>query len=72
LLNETPQTSAQLFKAALAALRIRPTPEDRKKLSQRMANALSVLAKSGEINAEGGRRTRLYSKKLGNVAASES
>ncbi|WP_194725885.1 hypothetical protein [Noviherbaspirillum malthae] len=72
LINETPQTPAQIFKAALTALRIRPNPEDRKKLSQRMANALSVLAKSGEITAEGGRRTRLYSKKMGNVAASES
>lgn len=64
LLNETPQSSAQIFKAALTALRIRPNPEDRKKLSQRMANALSVLAKSGDITAEGERRTRIYSKKI--------
>lgn len=63
LLTDTPQSSAQVFKAALAALRIRPNPEDRKKLSQRMANALSTLAKNGEINAEGDRRTRLYSRK---------
>lgn len=63
LLTDTPQSSAQVFKAALAALRIRPNPEDRKKLSQRMANALSTLAKNGDINAEGDRRTRLYSRK---------
>lgn len=63
LLTDTPQSSAQVFKAALAALRIRPNPEDRKKLSLRMANALSTLAKNGEINAEGDRRTRLYSRK---------
>lgn len=63
LLNDTPQSSAQIFKAALSALRIRPTPDDRKKLSQRMSNALSVLAKNGEITAEGGHRTRMYSRK---------
>lgn len=63
LLTDKPQSSAEVFKAALAALRIRPNPEDRKKLLQRMSNALSVLAKDGQINAEGGRRTRLYSKK---------
>lgn len=68
LLNDTPQSSAQVFKAALAALRIRPSPEDRKKLSQRMANALSVLAKSGEIIAEGEHRTRLYSRKPSSAA----
>lgn len=64
LLTETPQSSVQIFKAATAALRIRPSAEDRKKLSQRMSNALSVLAKNGEINAEGGPRTRLYSRKV--------
>lgn len=69
LLNDTPQTSAQIFKAALAALRIRPNPEDRKKLSQRMANALSILAKNGDITAEGERRTRLYSRKSGGPVA---
>lgn len=69
LLNETPQTSAEVFKAALAALRIRPNPEDRKKLSQRMANALSVLAKNGDITAEGERRTRLYSRKTSGPTA---
>lgn len=68
LLTETPQSAAEVFKAALAALRIRPNPEDRKKLSQRMSNALSVLAKDGQINAEGGRRTRLYSKKAASAA----
>lgn len=63
LLTATPQPSAGIFKAAITALGIRPSPDDRKKLSQRMANALSVLAKAGEIKAEGERRTRLYSRK---------
>lgn len=62
LLTESPQPSAEIFKAAISALGIRPNPDDRKKLSQRMANALSVLAKNGEIKAEGERRTRLYSR----------
>lgn len=62
LLTDSPQPSAEIFKAAISALGIRPNPDDRKKLSQRMANALSVLAKSGEIKAEGERRTRLYSR----------
>lgn len=63
LLTDKPQSSAEIFKAALAALRIRPTPEDRKKLNQRMSNALSVMSKNGEITAEGSARNRLYSRK---------
>lgn len=63
LLTDTPQSSAEVLKAAIAALRIRPNPDDRKKLTQRMANALSVLSKSGEIKAEGEHRNRLYSRK---------
>jgi hypothetical protein len=63
LLTDTPQSSAEVLKAAIAALRIRPNPDDRKKLTQRMANALSVLSKSGEIKAEGENRSRLYSRK---------
>jgi hypothetical protein len=68
LLNDTPQSAAEVLKAAIAALRIRPTPDDRKKLSQRMSNALSVLAKNGDIVAEGAHRTRLYSRKPSNAA----
>ncbi|MEC4720442.1 hypothetical protein RY831_14865 [Noviherbaspirillum sp. CPCC 100848] len=63
LLTDTPQSSAEVLKAAIAALRIRPNPDDRKKLTQRMANALSVLSKNGEIKAEGEHRNRLYSKR---------
>lgn len=68
LLTDTPQSAAEVFKAAIATLRIRPNPDDRKKLSQRMANALSILSKDGEIKGEGERRTRLYSKQTSNTA----
>ncbi|WP_194726371.1 hypothetical protein [Noviherbaspirillum malthae] len=68
LLTDKPQSAAEVFKSALAALRIRPTPEDRKKLSQRMSNALSVLSKNGEITAEGSARNRLYSRTNGSAS----
>jgi hypothetical protein len=68
LLTDTPQSAADVFKAAIATLRIRPNPEDRKKLSQRMANALSILAKDGAIKGEGEHRSRLYSKNSGNTS----
>lgn len=63
LLTDTPQPASEVFKAAINALGIEPDADDRKKLIQRMSNALSVMAKSGEINAEGSARMRLYSKK---------
>jgi hypothetical protein len=63
LLTDTPQPASEIFKAAVNALGIKPSAEDRKKLAQRMSNALSVMSKSGEINAEGKHRERLYSKK---------
>lgn len=63
LLTDTPQPASEIFKAAVNALGIKPNAEDRKKLVQRMSNALSVMSKNGEINAEGNRRERLYSKK---------
>lgn len=63
LLTDTPQPASEIFKAALNALGVKPNAEDRKKLTQRMSNALSVMSKNGEINAEGKHRERLYSKK---------
>jgi hypothetical protein len=63
LLTDTPQSAAEVFSAAVSALGIKPNPEDKKKLSQRMSNALSVMAKNGDIKAEGTHRQRLYSKK---------
>jgi len=63
LLTGTPQPASEIFKAALNALGVKPSAEDRKKLAQRMSNALSVMSKNGEINAEGKHRERLYSKK---------
>lgn len=62
LLTDIPQPAAEIFKAAVDALGIRPSAEDRKKLTQRMSNALSVMAKNGEIHVEGDRRTRRYAR----------
>jgi hypothetical protein len=63
LLSDTPQSAAEIYKAAVAALGIRPSTEDKKKLNQRLSNALSVLSKGGEITAEGRGRDRRYSRK---------
>ncbi|MEC4723557.1 hypothetical protein RY831_30935 [Noviherbaspirillum sp. CPCC 100848] len=63
LLTDTPQPASEVFKAAINALGIKLDADDRKKLTQRMSNALSVMAKNGEIKAEGSARARLYSKK---------
>lgn len=63
LLTDTPQSASEIFNAAVNALGIKPSAEDRKKLAQRMSNALSVMSKKGEIQAEGKHRERLYSKK---------
>ncbi|MEC4721595.1 hypothetical protein RY831_20725 [Noviherbaspirillum sp. CPCC 100848] len=62
LLTDVPQPAAEIFKAAVDALGIRPSADDRKKLTQRMSNALSVMAKNGEIHVEGDRRTRRYAR----------
>lgn len=63
LLTDTPQPASEVLKAAINALGIKPDADDRKKLTQRMSNALSVMAKNGDIKAEGSARARLYSKK---------
>lgn len=62
LLTDVPQPAAEIFKAAVNALGIRPSADDKKKLTQRMSNALSVMAKNGEIHVEGDRRTRRYAR----------
>jgi hypothetical protein len=63
LLSDTPQSAAEIYKAAVAALGLRPSTEDKKKLNQRLSNALSVLSKGGAINAEGRGRDRRYTSK---------
>ncbi|WP_151637934.1 hypothetical protein [Noviherbaspirillum aerium] len=65
LLTDVPQPAAEIFKAAVSALGIRPSADDRKKLTQRMSNALSVMAKNGDIHVEGDRRTRRYARNPG-------
>lgn len=68
LLTDVPQPAAEILKAAINALGIRPSADDKKKLTQRMSNALSVMAKNGEIHAEGDRRTRRYTRNPRNAA----
>lgn len=68
LLTDVPQPAAEIFKAAVSALGIRPSADDKKKLTQRMSNALSVMAKNGEIHVEGDRRTRRYARNPRNAA----
>lgn len=63
LLTDTPQSASEIFNAAVATLGIRPSTEDKKKLNQRLSNALSVLSKNGDINAEGRGRDRRYTRK---------
>ena len=67
LLTDTPQSASEIFNGAVAALGIRPSTEDKKKLNQRLSNALSVLSKNGDINAEGRGRDRRYTRKTSNA-----
>lgn len=69
LLTDDPQSPAEILSAAIKALGISPSADQTKKLSQRQANALSVMAKNGDINTVGDGRSRRYFRKDGNRAA---
>lgn len=69
LLNDEPQSPAEILAAAVKALGITPSADQTKKLSQRQANALSVMAKNGDIGTVGDGRSRRYFRKDGNRAA---
>lgn len=69
LLNDEPQSPAEILAAAVKALGITPSADQTKKLSQRQANALSVMAKNGDIGTVGDGRSRRYFRKEGNRAA---
>lgn len=62
LLSSEPQSTADIFKAAVRTLGIRPNPESKKKLTQRMSNALSVMVKEGQAVSMGTGRIRHYTK----------
>jgi len=69
LLTDDPQSPAEILSAAIKSLGISPSADQTKKLSQRQANALSVMAKNGDINTVGDGRSRRYFRKEGARAA---
>ncbi|WP_151636190.1 hypothetical protein [Noviherbaspirillum aerium] len=69
LLTDDPQSPAEILSAAIKALGISPSADQTKKLSQRQANALSVMAKSGDISTVGDGRSRRYFRKDSSRAA---
>ncbi len=60
LLSETPISNKDIIKAAIAALKIRPSPADLKKLKQRLANAITIMTKDGTMMSEGTGRARRF------------
>ena len=60
LLSETPISNKDIIKAAVAALKIRPTPADMKKLKQRLANAITIMTKDGSMMSDGTGRARRF------------
>ena len=60
LLSETPISNKDIIKAAIAALKIRPTPADLKKLKQRLANAITIMTKDGSMMSDGTGRARRF------------
>lgn len=61
LLSSTPMSNQELLTAAIAALHIRPAAADLKKLKQRLANAVTSMAKDGTMRSEGRGRARRFS-----------
>lgn len=60
LITATPQSAAEIMDAAVKALGITPSPEQSKKLMQRMTNALHTLVKTKEIQDSGSGRERRF------------
>lgn len=61
LLSDTPISNKDIIKAAVTALKIRPSPADLKKLKQRLANAITIMTKDGTMLSEGTGRARRFS-----------
>jgi hypothetical protein len=60
LLSETPISNKDIIKAAIAALKIKPSAADLKKLKQRLANAITIMTKDGSMQSEGTGRARRF------------
>ena len=63
LITDQPQSAADILNAAIEKLGITPTPEQRKKLSQRATFALNNLVKTNAIADTGSGRGRRFLKK---------
>ena len=64
LLSDTPMANQEILAAAIAELKIRPTPVDLQKLKQRLANFITTATKDGAIHSDGtGRARRFFAKK---------
>ena len=61
LMSATPMSNQEIAGAAVAALKVRLSAEDKKKLKQRLANFIAVASKDGSIVAEGTGRARRFS-----------
>lgn len=62
LLSTTPMSNQELLDAAIATLKVHPTPADLKKLKQRLANAVTLMTKDGSMQSDGTGRARRFSK----------
>ena len=60
LLSEIPISNKDIITAAIATLKIRPTPTELKKLKQRLANAITIMTKDGSIMSDGSGRARRF------------
>lgn len=63
LITEQPQSAPEILQAAIEKLGISPTPEQKKKLSQRATFALNHLVKTRAIADEGSGRNRRFLRK---------
>ena len=61
LLSQTPISNKEIIKGAIAALKIKPSAADMKKLKQRLANAITIMTKDGSMQSEGTGRARRFS-----------
>lgn len=62
LISDQPRTAPEVLQAAISQLGIAPSAVQKKKLNQRMVNALNMLVKSKTIQDSGARRERRYFK----------
>ncbi len=62
LVSDEPRSAVEILDAAVAGLGFSASPEQRKKLQQRMIGALNALAATGAIKDSGAGRARRYFK----------